>query len=76
MAYVRVSDLLLMELSTIPSPSALSSARENDNWPDISCSASYRTTARSLSARGSTVPREPTEPSISAVQSRTTFAAR
>jgi hypothetical protein len=30
----------LIELSTTPSPSALSSATENDNWPDISLSAS------------------------------------
>jgi hypothetical protein len=29
-----------MELSTTPSPSALSSATEKDSWPDISLSAS------------------------------------
>jgi hypothetical protein len=40
LAYVRVSVLPLMELTTTPSPTALIRARENDRCPDISFSAS------------------------------------
>jgi len=65
-----------MELITTPSPSVLSSARENDSCPDISLRASYLTIATSRSARGSTVPCEPTAPLTSAEHSRTARAAR
>jgi hypothetical protein len=65
-----------MELSTTPSPTALSSARENDSWPDISFSASYRTMATSRSAFGSTVPYEPTVPCTRSLHSRTARVAR
>src|ERR1700733_5452393 len=65
-----------MELITTPSPRVLSSASENENWPDISLSASYLTIPTSRSARGSTVPRDPTAPCTSSAHWRKDQAAR
>src|SRR6202012_5198890 len=59
-----------------PSPRVLSSASENDSCPDISLRASYLTIPTSRSARGSTVPWDPTAPCTSAAHSRTDRAAR
>src|SRR5579863_4636865 len=65
-----------MELITTPSPRVLSSASENESCPDISLSASYLTIPPSRSARGSTVPRDPTAPCTSSEHWRTDLAAR
>src|ERR1700733_7685110 len=65
-----------MELITTPSPRVLSSASENESCPDISLRASYLTIPTSRSARGSTVPCDPTAPCTSAAHSRTDWAAR